>query len=65
MINQYLVQDLKKLDMWNQEMLDQLKYYDGSVQLIAGIPDEMKWRYKEAFEIDPVCLISLTAIRGK
>jgi len=63
-INSYLVDDLKKLGMWNQDMLEQLKYYDGSVQLIAGIPEHLKMKYKEAFEIDPEWLLELTAVRG-
>src|SRR5579885_350006 len=64
-VNKYLVEDLKKLDMWNQDMLDQLKYYDGNVSRIASIPQHLKDKYKEAFEIDPEWLIKLTAARGK
>ncbi|MDH3283178.1 MAG: ribonucleoside-diphosphate reductase subunit alpha [Acidobacteriota bacterium] len=64
-VNRYLVEDLRRLDLWNDEMLDQLKYYDGSVQQIAAIPTELKERYKEAFEIDPVWALRLTAARGK
>ncbi|MFP4534433.1 MAG: ribonucleoside-diphosphate reductase subunit alpha [Spirochaetaceae bacterium] len=64
-INEYLVQDLKRLGLWNNEMLEQLKYYDGNVAMIAGIPEELKSLYKEAFDVDPVELIKLTAVRGK
>lgn len=64
-VNSYLVEDLKKLGLWNQHMLDQLKYYDGNVQMISGIPDHIKHKYKEAFELDPEWLIELTAVRGK
>lgn len=64
-VNGYLVEDLKKLGLWNQHMLDQLKYYDGNVQMIAGIPDHLKHKYKEAFELDPEWLIELTAVRCK
>lgn len=64
-VNKYLIEDLKKLDMWNQDMLDQLKYYDGSVQYIEAIPQHLKDKYKEAFEIDPMALVHLTAVRGK
>ena len=64
-VNNYLIDDLKKLGMWNEEMLEQLKYYDGSVQMIAGLPQEMKDKYKEAFEIDSEVLINLTAVRAK
>ena len=38
-VNDYLVRDLKALGLWTDEMLDQLKYFDGNVQMIAGIPD--------------------------
>ena len=64
-VNSYLVKDLKKLDLWNQDMLDQLKYFDGSVQYIPAIPDHIKNKYKEVFEIDPLWLIDITAARGK
>lgn len=64
-VNEYLVNDLKKLGLWNQDMLDQIKYCDGNIQLISSIPDHIKEKYKEAFEIDPEWLIKLTAARGK
>jgi ribonucleoside-diphosphate reductase alpha chain len=64
-VNNYLVEDLKKLGLWDQHMLDLLKYYDGNVQMIAEIPDHLKHKYKEAFELDPEWLIELTAVRGK
>jgi len=46
-------------------MLELLKYYDGNVQMIDAIPQELKDKYKEAFEIDPLHLIHITAARGK
>jgi ribonucleoside-diphosphate reductase alpha chain len=64
-VNNYLVEDLKKLGLWDQHMLDLLKYYDGNVQMIAEIPDHLKHKYKEAFELEPEWLIELTAVRGK
>lgn len=64
-VNKYLVEDLKKHNLWDQEMLEELKYYDGSVQMITRIPQELKAKYKEAFEIDPEWLIKLTAARAK
>lgn len=64
-LNQYLVEDLKKVGLWSEHMLDQLKYYDGNVQLVDEIPQRIKDKYKEAFEIDPEWLIQLTAARGK
>lgn len=64
-VNEYLVNDLKKLGLWDEEMLEQLKYYDGSVQMINSIPDSLKRKYKEAFEVDPEWLVQITAVRGK
>jgi len=64
-VNTYLVDDLKAHNLWNQEMLELLKYYDGNVQMIDAIPQELKDKYKEAFEIDPLHLINITAARGK
>lgn len=64
-VNVYLVNDLKALGLWNNTMLDQLKYYDGSLEHIADIPDDIKRKYKTAFEIDPVHLVKITAARGK
>lgn len=64
-VNTYLVRDLKKLNLWNQDMLDQLKYYDGNIENISAIPDELKKKYKEAFDINPFRAIDITAHRGK
>lgn len=64
-VNEYLVQDLKALGLWGPEMLDQLKYYDGSVQLIAAIPEKLRGKYKEAFEIDSEWVVKHAAARGK
>lgn len=64
-VNKYLVQDLKELGLWDRQMLDYLKYFDGSVQMIESIPAHLKEKYKEVFEIDPEWLIEVTAARGK
>lgn len=64
-INEYLVQDLKKEGMWTREMVNYLKYYDGNIQNIPGISPRIKAKYKEAFEIDPIWTIKQTAVRGK
>ncbi len=63
-VNKYLIEDLKKLGLWDQEMLDLLKYYDGSVQMIERIPTHLREKYKEVFEIDAEWMIELTAARG-
>lgn len=64
-VNSYLIEDLKKFGLWSSDMLDQLKYYDGNVQMIEGIPQHIKDKYKEVFEIDPEWLVQLTAARAK
>jgi ribonucleoside-diphosphate reductase alpha chain len=63
--NSYLIEDLKKIGLWNEQMRDQIKYYDGSVQAITGIPKHLKEKYKTAFELDPMWMIAMTASRGK
>jgi ribonucleoside-diphosphate reductase alpha chain len=64
-VNKYLVEDLKKIGRWDHDMLELIKYYDGSVQQIEHIPQHLKEKYKEVFEIDSVRLINMTAVRGK
>lgn len=64
-INTYLINDLKALGLWDHEMLELLKYYDGNAQMIDRIPQHLKDKYQEAFEIDPIHLINITAARGK
>ncbi len=64
-VNSYLVADLKKLGLWNKTMLEQIKYYDGSISMIEAIPSKVREKYKEAFEIDPEFCIRMTGERGK
>lgn len=64
-INEYLVEDLKKLNLWDQEMIDDLKYFDGSIQEIARIPANIKQKYATAFEIDYEWLIDSASRRQK
>jgi ribonucleoside-diphosphate reductase alpha chain len=64
-INRFLVKDLKKLDMWTPNMLDKLKYYDGSVQKISELPEDIRDYYKEVFEIDTHWIIKHAAHRQK
>ncbi|OGT64940.1 MAG: ribonucleoside-diphosphate reductase subunit alpha [Gammaproteobacteria bacterium RIFCSPHIGHO2_12_FULL_45_9] len=64
-INPYLVQDLKALGLWDAVMVHDLKYYNGSVQKIHRIPDELKQRYATAFEIEPKWLIDAASRRQK
>jgi ribonucleoside-diphosphate reductase alpha chain len=64
-VNEALVRDLAARGLWDREMLDELKYHDGSVQAIARVPDDLKARYPTAFEIDPSWLIACAARRQK
>jgi ribonucleoside-diphosphate reductase alpha chain len=64
-INRYLVIDLKELDLWDDDMMEKIKYYDGSVQNIDAIPMEVRDRYKEVFEIDSNWIVKHAAQRGK
>jgi ribonucleoside-diphosphate reductase alpha chain len=64
-VNDYLVGDLKQMGLWTEDMLEQLKYYDGNIDKIQTIPIELKALYKEVFEIDPILLLKMTALRSK
>src|SRR3990167_6302567 len=64
-INPYLVQDLKALNLWDEVMINDLKYFNGSVQNIERIPLELKKRYATAFEIDPIWLVEAASRRQK
>ena len=64
-INPYLVKDLKARNLWDYEMMGQLKYNDGSVRNITTVPQDLKDKYKEVFEIDAKWLIRTAAYRAK
>ena len=64
-VNPYLVRDLKALDLWDPVMVNDLKYYDGSVQPISRIPDDLKAMYASAFEIDARWLVEAGSRRQK
>ena len=64
-VNRYLVEELKRLGVWDDDLREQLKYHDGSLAGIDRIPAELRELYKEAFEIDPVHLVRVTAARAK
>jgi ribonucleoside-diphosphate reductase alpha chain len=64
-VNPYLVQDLKALGLWDAVMINDLKYYDGSVQKIERIPETLKQLYATAFEIDPRWLVEAGSRRQK
>ena len=64
-VNEYLVNDLKKLGLWDEVMAHDLKYFDGSVQQIDRVPGELKALYKCAFEIDAKRLVDAGSRRQK
>ncbi len=64
-VNAYLVRDLKAAGLWDDGMVNDLKYFDGSVAQIERIPQEIKALYATAFEIDPSWLVDAASRRQK
>lgn len=64
-INNYLVEDLKKLGLWDKTMLEELKYMDGSIHEIDRIPLALREIYRTAFEIEPRWYIECASRRQK
>ena len=64
-VNPYLVEDLKRLELWDSVMVNDLKYYEGSVQNIDRVPDEIKQIYATAFEVEPRWLVDAASRRQK
>jgi len=64
-VNEYLVRDLKRLGLWDDVMVMDLKHFDGSLRAIDRVPEELKRLYATAFEIDPSWLIEAGARRQK
>jgi ribonucleoside-diphosphate reductase alpha chain len=63
--NDHLLRDLQALGLWDEQMLADLKYFDGSVQGIDRVPAELKTLYKTAFEIAPTWILQCAAVRQK
>jgi ribonucleoside-diphosphate reductase alpha chain len=64
-VNAFLVRDLKARGLWDEVMVNDLKYFDGSVGSIDRIPDDLKALYATAFEIDSAWLIEAASRRQK
>jgi ribonucleoside-diphosphate reductase alpha chain len=64
-VNEYLANELKALDLWDEVMVHDLKYFDGSVQKIDRVPADIKAIYKTAFEIDARVLVDAGSRRQK
>ena len=63
--NEYLVEDLKKLNLWDEVMIADLKYFDGTLAKIDRIPPEIRNLYATAFEVEPTWLVECAARRQK
>jgi ribonucleoside-diphosphate reductase alpha chain len=63
--NEYLVRDLKKLNMWDEVMIADLKYFDGSLAKIDRIPQNIRSLYATAFEVDPAWVVEAGSRRQK
>jgi len=64
-INRYLIDDLERLGLWDDDMLRQIKLHDGSVAKVTSIPQNLLDKYKETFEIDMKWIIEAAARRSK
>ncbi len=64
-VNEYLVRDLKRLGLWDEVMVADLKFFDGSLARIDRIPADLRAIYATAFEIDPTWLVEAASRRQK
>jgi ribonucleoside-diphosphate reductase alpha chain len=64
-VNEHLVRDLKRLGLWDEVMVSDIKYFDGSLSKIDRIPAELRRLYATAFEVEPTWLIEAAARRQK
>jgi len=64
-VNEFLVRDLKKLNLWDEVMVADLKYFDGSLAKIDRVPPDVRALYATAFEVDASWLVECAARRQK
>ncbi|MEJ2086902.1 MAG: ribonucleoside-diphosphate reductase subunit alpha, partial [Gammaproteobacteria bacterium] len=64
-VNPFMVRDLKRLKLWDKVMVNDLKYYDGSLASIERVPAELKDLYATAFEVEPRWLVDAASRRQK
>src|ERR1700742_4224643 len=64
-VNDYLVRDLKARGLWDEVMVADLKYFDGTLSRIDRIPADLRAIYATAFELDPVWLVEAASRRQK
>ena len=63
-VNKWLMEDLMRMELWNEEMKQKLMYYRGSIQKISGIPQETKDLYKTVWEIKQKVIADLAIDRA-
>jgi len=64
-VNPFMVRDLKVLDLWDKVMVNDLKYYEGSLLSIERVPEALKQLYATAFEVEPHWLVHAASRRQK
>jgi ribonucleoside-diphosphate reductase alpha chain len=64
-VNPHLVNTLKEQNLWDDVMINDLKYRDGSLQQIGRIPDDIKEMFKTAFEVEPKYIVEAASRRQK
>ena len=64
-VNRWMAEDLKKLDMWDEVMVNDIKYYNGSLRDIDRIPDDIKNLYLTAFEVNARFIVEAASRRQK
>jgi ribonucleoside-diphosphate reductase alpha chain len=64
-VNEYLVRDLKRLGLWDDVMVMDLKHFEGSLRAIDRVPDELKRLYATAFEVETTWLVEAASRRQK
>ena len=64
-VNSYLVKDLKTRQLWDEVMVNDLKYFDGSIRKIERVPEDLKTLYATAFEVEPKWLVEAASRRQK
>ena len=64
-VNPHLVRKLKELDLWDDVMINDLKYFEGSLSEISRIPDDVKKLFSTAFEVEPKYIVESASRRQK
>lgn len=64
-VNHFLVDDLKNRGLWSPTLIQAIKSLEGSIEQITTLPEDIREKYKTAFELDPEWMIAITAVRSK